>query len=151
MLTNYWYNNNYTFVQTGTDVMLLTEMVHDARVVRIGQHASRQRHPPVDGRFDRTLGRRRAHRRDHELPPAARVPRRLGNVKVTERFTPKDARHHPLQVHRRGPDDVDSAVQRRTAIPRLPESELVYEYACHEGNYALEGVLSGARAQNARR
>ena len=37
MLPNYWYNNNYTFVQTRTDVMLLTEMVHDARVVRIGQ------------------------------------------------------------------------------------------------------------------
>jgi hypothetical protein len=30
---------------------------------------------------------------------------------------------------------------------RLPAGEMVYEYACHEGNYALEGVLSGARAQ----
>jgi hypothetical protein len=30
---------------------------------------------------------------------------------------------------------------------RLPEGEAVHEYACHEGNYALEDVLRGARAQ----
>src|ERR671920_1917433 len=36
MLPNYFYNNNYTIVQTKDAVMIMTEMVHDARVIRLG-------------------------------------------------------------------------------------------------------------------
>src|SRR5688572_31205377 len=46
MLPNYFYNNNYTITQTRDTVMILTEMVHDARVVRIGGT-----HPPASMRF----------------------------------------------------------------------------------------------------
>ena len=36
------------------------------------------------------------------------------------------------------------------AFNAMAPGEMVYEYACHEGNYGLEGVMSGARAQEAR-
>jgi hypothetical protein len=43
MLPNYFYNNNYQFVQTRDALMILVEMVHDVRVVRIGENLQ---HPP---------------------------------------------------------------------------------------------------------
>ena len=43
MLPNYFYNNNYTIVQTRDHVMIMTEMVHDARIIRLGK--DRQRLP----------------------------------------------------------------------------------------------------------
>jgi hypothetical protein len=46
MLPNYFYNNNYTIVQTKDHVMIMTEMVHDARIIRLGaaKHAPAQVH-----------------------------------------------------------------------------------------------------------
>ena len=47
MLPNYFYNNNYTIVQTKDHVMILTEMVHDTRIIRLGatRHAPSQVQP----------------------------------------------------------------------------------------------------------
>ena len=67
------------------------------------------------------------------------------NLKVTERFTRVGRRHAALQVHHRRPDDLHPAVERRSAVQA--HDELIYEYACHEGNYALSNMLSGERAQ----
>ena len=67
VLPNYFYNNLHQIVQTPDSVLILTEMVHDARVVRMnGEHAAED-DPEVDGRFDRPLGRRHAGRRHDEL------------------------------------------------------------------------------------
>ena len=49
MLPNYFYNNNYTIVQTKDHVMILTEMVHDARIIRIGGDATTCRRACVPG------------------------------------------------------------------------------------------------------
>ena len=60
MLPNYFYNNSYTIVQTKDHVMILTEMVHDTRIVRMGGAASAGERPSVVRRLDRTMGRRHA-------------------------------------------------------------------------------------------
>ena len=73
MLPNYFYNNNYQIVQTKDHVMILIEMVHDARSSGWGV-TTRPRASALDGRFDRPLGRRYARRRDDELPSAAELP-----------------------------------------------------------------------------
>ena len=72
MLPNYFYNNNYTIVQTKDHVMILTEMVHDVR-----DHPARRRKstsaaagPALAGRFDRPLGRRHARRGDDQYSSA---------------------------------------------------------------------------------
>ena len=147
MLPNYWYNNNYTFVQTRTDVMLLTEMVHDARVVRIGQpHGPATIRPWMGDSIARWEGdalivETRNFHPQHGFRGA------WEHVKVTERFTLKDADTILYKFTVEDPTTWTAPFSGELLFQRLPESELVYEYACHEGNYALEGVLSGARAQ----
>ena len=69
------YNNNYQIVQTADSVMILVEMVHDARVVRLNS-----KHRPSNvrtwmGDSDRLVGGRDAGRGDHELPPRPELPR----------------------------------------------------------------------------
>ena len=50
MLPNYFYNNNYTIVQTPDHVMIMTEMVHDVRIIPDGRtETAAEAHPPLDG------------------------------------------------------------------------------------------------------
>ena len=70
------------------------------------------------------------------------------NVKVTERYTrvSQDFINWELTV-----EDPDTWTKPFTFMVRLKKaSGLVYEYACHEGNYAMEGILAGARAEEAK-
>ena len=67
------------------------------------------------------------------------------NMQVTERFTrvAPDMINYSFTVH-----DPDTFVQDFTAeIPMHLTSDQMFEYACHEGNYALQGVLAGARME----
>ena len=66
-LPNYFYNNLHQIVQTQDSVMILTEMVHDARIIRMNAPAPAKEHPEMDGRLHRALGRRHAGRRNDEL------------------------------------------------------------------------------------
>jgi hypothetical protein len=146
MLPNYWYNNNYTIVQSPDAVMIMTEMVHDVRIVRLGE-----RKPLPEGvrpYFGDSWGHWEGNtlvvettniNPDHSYRGIPFSP----EGKVIERFTrsAEDAFVYEFTI-----DD-----PQRYAEPwggELPFSrldDLVYEYSCHEGNYALEGVLRGAR------
>ena len=146
------YNNNYQIVQSSGHVMILVEMNHDARVVRIGGE-----HPPAnvkkwlgdsighwDGdslvvettNFHPGQGMRAAFR--HVLFSSV-------NLKVTERFT----RVGPDEIlYEFTMDDPETYSQPwRGEIPLRASVGPIYEYACHEGNYALAGILAGARAE----
>ena len=77
MLPNYFYNNNYTIVQTRDHVMILSEMVHDVRIIRHRRDRARAgAGAAVVRRFDRPLGRRHAGRRDDQHQPHAAAPDR---------------------------------------------------------------------------
>ena len=66
------------------------------------------------------------------------------NLHVVERFTRTGPKHDPLPLHGRRSDDVGS--QSWTGeYPWNATDENLYEYACHEGNYSLGGMLRGAR------
>ena len=98
-------------------VMILMEMVHDARIVRIGGTAPAETHPAVDGRFDRPLGRRHAGRRHHQLPAAAELPRRVREPACRRALPPRRRQHHQLPVHGGRPDDVYGPVYGRDSVP----------------------------------
>jgi hypothetical protein len=68
------------------------------------------------------------------------------NLHVVERFT-RAAEHAPLSLHRRRSDDLGSVVDGE--YPWNATNENLYEYACHEGNYSLGGMLRGARQKEA--
>ena len=150
MLPNYFYNNNYQIVQTKDHVMIMTEMVHDVRVIRLGTNLT---HPAKDVRlwFGDSIGRWEGDTLVVETTnfhPLQQYRGASENLKVIERFT------------RTGPDAI---LYRFTiddpttfAAPWTGElafnrfDEMIFEYACHEGNYALTNILQGERAKEKR-
>ena len=144
-----FYNNNYQIVQAPGYVMILVEMVHDARIIPLDGHP----HAPAGVR--QWLGDSRGHWEDNTLvvettnfSDKTRFRGADDSLKLIERFT------------RTGPDMItyEFTVSDPTAftrpwsaqIPMKRTDEPIFEYACHEGNYALTGVLAGARADEKR-
>jgi hypothetical protein len=138
------YNNNVEIVQTRDYVVLQTEMIHEARIV------------PLDGRphgtLPRWIGDSRGRWEGDTLVVETvnfKGPTSLqgssAQTRLVERFT------------RVGPDtityqftvsDPTTLTRPWTAVMPLTRiDELIYEYACHEGNYGMVGILSGARFQ----
>jgi hypothetical protein len=158
MLPNYFYNNNYQIVQTRDHVMIMTEMVHDVRIIRLGEGLQ---HLPADVRpwFGDSIGRWEG---DTLVVETTNIhPEQLAqtsilwpyrgasvNLKVTERFT----RTGPeTLLYRFTMDDPSTFTAPFTGeLPFDRIDEMIYEYACHEGNYALANILSGARAEEKR-
>ncbi len=151
MLPNYFYNNNYTIVQTPDHVMIMTEMVHDVRIIRLGE--PRPLPGGVQPWFGDSWGRWEGDTLVVEttnINPAAGL---LGippssEAKVVERFTRADefTIHYEFSIH----DPATYVEPWGGEVPFKALPGLVYEYACHEANYALSNVLSGARAQERR-
>ena len=138
------YNNHKRIVQTPDHVMILTEMVHDARIVRMnGEHA------PADMR--RWIGDSIGWWEGDTLvvettnftdqPALGRGATR--DMRVLERFTHIDASTVLYQFTVEDPSTWESSWSGEYAWPQTDEP--VYEYACHEGNYAMENILCGAR------
>ena len=146
-----FYNHNYQILQTPDHVVILVEMIHDARII------------PLDGRghlparIGQWLGDSRARWEGETL------------VVETTNLTPKGDEHLRNLVHaasaearvverftRVAADRIDysftltdpaSFARPWTAeIPMSPLGGEVFEYACHEGNYGLENILAGARS-----
>jgi len=137
------YNNNYQIVQNRDTVMILVEMVHDARVIRLNSQ-----HQPASIRkwMGDSIGRWEGDTLVVEtinFHPLQRFRGASDNLKVTERF----ARVSPSQIlYRFTIEDPGTFTQPFTAEVAMNASkEKIYEYACHEGNYALPGILAGAR------
>jgi hypothetical protein len=147
MLPNYFYNNSYTIVQSKDTVVILTEMVHDARVVRINGT-----HPPAAMRswFGDSIGRWEGDTLVIETTnfhPNHGFRGSWENLKVTERLSRKDARTINYRWTVEDPDTFTAPFTGELVFNAMAPGEMVYEYACHEANYGLEGVMSGARAQ----
>ena len=154
MLPNYFYNNNYTIVQTKDHVMIMSEMVHDVRIIDL----RRTTHLPVTvrpwlgdsiGRWEGdTLVVETTNINPMQLDQTSILWAYRGateNLKVTERFT----RTGPdTIVYRFTMDDPSTFTAPFTGeLPFTKMDEMIYEYACHEGNYAMENILGGERAK----
>jgi len=145
MLPNGFYNNNYHIVQSKDAVVIEVEMVHDARVVRLN---SEHRKDDVRPWFGDSIGWWQG---DTLVVETTHFPQRLAyqgsweKLKVTERFTRVGANrlHYAFTVE--DPTMWDTAWGGEYEF--YPLNGRIAEYACHEGNYALEGILSGARQE----
>jgi hypothetical protein len=141
-----FYNNNYQIVQGPGYVMILVEMIHDVRII------------PTDGRphlppqIRQWMGDPRGHWEGNTLvvettnfSDKSSFRGSDENLKLIERFT------------RTGPNTLlyEFTVNDPTAftkpftgqIPMYPAQGPILEYACNEGNYAMTGILGGARAE----
>ena len=143
ILPNYFYNNLHQIVQTKDTVMILTEMVHDARIIRLNaQHA-----PPHVRKW---LGDSVGHWEGDTLvvettnfTDKTRFRGATENLKITERFTRTGANTLTYRFTIEDPKTWDKPWTGEYTWP-LTQDHL-YEYACHEGNYALGNILRGAR------
>ena len=139
------YNNFKQIVQTPGYVMILTEMNHDARIVRMNQP-----HRPQNIRMwnGDPVGRWEGDTLVVETTNFTDKTRYRGsspNLKVTERFSRLDEK---TLLYRFTVEDASTWAQPwsgeytwRLADP----GDHLYEYACHEGNYALGDILRGER------
>jgi hypothetical protein len=137
------YNNNYQIVQSEGYVMILVEMVHDARIIRIDADPLPEQHQRWLGD---SIGRWEGDTlvvETSNFNPSQRFRNASDNYRITERFTrvSDDVINYRFTIH-----DPDTFVQDWSAeIPMNRTQDRLYEYACHEGNYSLPGVLAGAR------
>jgi hypothetical protein len=144
-LPNYFYNNLKQIVQTPTTVMILNEMVHDARVIRIGStHA-----PPHIRRWNGdSVGRWEGGTLVVDTTNFTDKTQFQGSsdkLHVVERFTKIDEK---TILYRFTVDDPETWDRPWTGeYPWVGTADQIFEYACHEGNHALENVLRGARAR----
>jgi hypothetical protein len=149
-MINVLYNNNYQIVQSKDTVVILVEMNHDARIVRInGKH----RPSEVKTWMGDSIGRWEGDTLVVEtinFHPGESLRTNFSqsfylsaNGKVTERFT----RTSPTEIlYEFTVDDPEIYAKPWNAAMVMSSAEgNIYEYACHEGNYALPGILAGAR------
>jgi hypothetical protein len=137
------YNNHYQIQQTRDSVVIITEMVHDARVVRLGG-------PHLPAAVKSWMGDSVGHwegdtlvvettnfRADNAFRGASE------NQTVIERFTRISPQQIDYKFEVTDPTAYTAPVKGEEALNFTKDA--IYEYACHEGNYAMRGILAGAR------
>jgi hypothetical protein len=145
MLSSF-YNNNYRIVQTPGYVAIYIEMIHDVRII------------PLDGRphlasnIRQWLGDPRGHWEGNTLVVDStnftdKNPFRGSdrNLHLTERFTRINADTILYRFTVEDPTAFTRTWSGEAPLTRTPGP--IYEYACHEGNYGMANILSGARAE----
>jgi hypothetical protein len=141
------YNSYVQIIQSPETVVVLQEMIHDARVVPMTSKPHlpaniRQLHGDPRGRWEGDTLVVETTNYINGFQGST------NNVKVIERYT----RVSPEFIHWQVTvDDPATWTQPWTFMIRLKKTDgLIYEYACHEGNYSMEGILAGARAEEAK-
>lgn len=137
------YNSNYQIIQAPGVVMIFAEMVHDVRIIRLGGT-----HAPAHVR--QWLGDSVGHWEGDTLVvettnfnDQTEFRGASPEMRVTERFRRVDAK---TLLYRATVEDPGAFTKPWTIeYPFRATSDPLYEYACHEGNYALSGILAGAR------
>ena len=145
------YNNNLQIIQHQDTVVLVTEMIHDARMVPLSPRGN----APLDDDVRLWTGDSRGYWDGETLVVETRNFNGLSSSfgaagtsydkVLTERFT----RHGPITVeYEFTVDDPSTFTDKFTAIvPMTKVAGQLYEYACHEGNYGMVNILRGARVQ----
>ena len=146
------YNNNYQIVQNKNYVLILAEMNHDARIIRLNDEHMNDAFQPWLGdsvgywdkntlvvetiNFHPQQSFRFAIKHSLYLPQTAKVTERFtrtGQERILYEFTVEDSGAYTQPW--------------AAEIPFRKTDNSMYEYACHEGNYALPGILAGARRE----
>jgi hypothetical protein len=154
------YNNTHRIVQTPDYVVLQHEMIHDLRIIPLSDHAH------IDDRIGLWMGDARAHWEGEVLVVDTRNFHNRGWIATSAagrrlKGIPTSTRMHVVERYERVSettimwtvtvDDPNVYTQPWTiSIPLTAEPDyVIYEYACHEGNYAIPNILAGARMQDA--
>ena len=141
-----FYNNNYQIVQGSGYVAILSEMIHDVRIIPTDSRP----HAPANVRMwaGDSRGRWEGNSLVVDTTNFTNKTAWRGSsekLHLIERFTKTDANTLLYEVRWRMP--ATWAKPWKIEIPMRKSEGPIYEYACNEGNYAMEGMLAGARAE----
>jgi len=143
MIPNGFYNNDYDIVQTPDAVAIQVEMVHDTRIVRLNaKHRTDDVRPWFGDSIGWWDGDTLVVETNH-IPQKQAFQGAWKDLTITERFrrTAKDRLRYSFTVN--APSSWDRPWGGEYEFS--PLHGVIYEYACNEGNYALPGILAGAR------
>ena len=148
-MLNAGYNANFHIVQGRDHVMILIEMIHDARIIPLDERPQ----PPEGTRQWMGLSRGRWEGDTLVVETTninGKIPFRGGSdrMRVVERFTrvADDVIAYTFTVE----DEGTWARPWTAEMPMKKTRGPIFEHACHEGNYGLMNILAGARAEEAR-
>ena len=139
-------NSNVQIVQTPDHVVVFHEMIHEARIIPLDGR------PHVPQNIRQWLGDSRGHWEGDTLVvdttnfvDMTSSRRASEALHLVERFTRVDADTLAYEVTI---DDPVTFTRPWRAVLPMPKADgMIFEYACHEGNYGLRNQLSGARAE----
>ena len=140
------YNNNFQIIQSAGVVAIINEMIHEVRLIPLDGR------PHPDGGIRQWAGDSRGHWEDDTLvvdttnfSDKTSFRGSSANLHLVERFSRVD--EHTL-LYEFTVEDPTTWTQPWTAeFPIAKNDALIYEYACHEGNYGMTNLLRGARVQ----
>jgi hypothetical protein len=143
------YNNHKQIVQTPQYIMILSEMVHDARVIRMNQ-------PHLPPTVRKWMGDSVGHWEGDTLvvdttnfSDKTRFRGSTDKLHVVERFRVVEGNKILYQFT---VEDATTWTRPWTAeYPWVPSDDQLFEYACHEGNYSMQGILKGERLLDSER
>jgi hypothetical protein len=156
------YNNAYQIIQTPGHVVILYEMIHEARIIPVDRRPHLPAHVRLwngdsRGRWDgKTLVVDTTNYNDKGWIATQAAAGRIKGIPqtdslhVVERFTRIDANTIEYEATIDDPKIFTRPWTVSIPLHRDPAYR-IYEYACHEGNHAVEGILRGARAQETRK
>ena len=152
-----FYNHNYNILQTADYVAVYVEMIHDARIIPLDGHAH------ISPAIHQWLGDSRGHWEGETLVvETTNLSEKAHEQRVemlnvvfgvsehmvlVERFTRVDA--DTIDYQFTVTDPTTYTAPWTVSIPMTATEGPLFEYACHEGNYALPNMLRGARADEA--
>ena len=151
-MLNVLYNNHYQIVQSPGYVMILVEMNHDARIIRLeSNHNPSNMKPWLGDSIGTWEGNTLVVRtKNHHPQQKFRAGIRhqiliMEEAEITEKFTRINEQEilYQFEVN----DDKAYKDTWRGEMPLRAADGEIYEYACHEGNYAMANILAGARAE----
>jgi hypothetical protein len=141
------YGGNYEIIQSRDQVAIRYEMIHEVRVIPLDSRS----HVGKNLRLD--LGDARGRWEGDTLVVettnfASRSAFRgaTEDLRLTERFTPTDQGHVEWRVTVNDSRTWTRPWSFAMTLTKKDESQRIYEYACHEGNYGLRNILTGARS-----
>jgi hypothetical protein len=146
-----FYNHNYQILQTPGYVVIYVEMIHDARIIPLDGR------PKLSPRIAQWMGDSRGRWEAETL--VIETTNFNGKVHISQNlaFGLSPSGRLVERLTRVGPDTIDYSFTVEdqgtftkpltVASPMQRLTDKIYEYACHEGNVAMEGILAGARAQ----
>jgi hypothetical protein len=141
-----WYSSNYQIFQSPGYVVVFQELIHEPRIIPIGSRT------PLPEDVTQWLGDSRGHWEGNTLvvetsnfDPRTEFRGSRETLRLTERYTPVDANTLDYQFTVNDPKTFTKPWTVSRPLRRQTDRITIFEYACHEANYAMRNILAGAR------